>query len=465
MNHSEAILHFFEENFNEKKCHDLCRQYQFIKRSTSKLKGHEFIKMMIIPSEGLSTDSLKGLCKRMKGFNKEADLSAQALCERINDVSSSKLMKGIFANMLGKIHECIAKLCPKLTVGLEKFKRVLLQDSTVATLNENLENVYKGTRRGNNCIKAQVKIDLIHDLSKGLLIDASLFRGNEPDQSLTGRIVNFIEAGDLIIRDLGYFAMQAFQAIAKENAYFLSRLKSCVNFYLNEKDGEPLDIGEHLKKKEYLHKNILEFKGYIGKEKVPVRLIIFRQSEEVTNERLRAANKQARKKGETIGKSKKLLLNFSIFVTNALEDQLSAEMVGTVYRLRWEIELVFKRWKSQLEIDYLKGIHRERIDCLIWSRLCTTIIIELIVGFFKNMVEESFEVELSEVKLIQYIMRNNGFCLAIAKNNLEPFFEEMEKDMRRMLLKDKRLRKTMREKVINKETYYGIQTTENQHVA
>ncbi len=462
MNHSHAIVQFFEENFNEKKCHDLSRQYKFIERSTSTLKGYEFIKTMIIPSEGLSTDGLKGLCKRMNDLNPEATLSAQALCGRINDISSSRLMKGILAEILEKIHKKIKSSCPKLAIGLDRFNRVLLQDSTVAVLNEKLGEIYKGTRRGNNCVKAQVKIDLIHDLNKGLLVDASLFRGNEPDQGLAGRLTNFIEANDLIIRDLGYFAISAFQTIAQNNAYFLSRLKSGVHFYLDELDEIPLDLAEHLKKKEFKHLNIIEFKGYLGKEKIQTRLIIYRQSQELTDQRLRDANKQARKKGETISKNRKLLLSFSVFVTNAPEDMISAGFVGTVYRLRWEIELVFKRWKSQLEIDYLKGIHKERIDCLIWSRLCTVVILELIIGYFKTITEKLNAVELSEVKTIQYLMRSNSFSLAMAQNKLEAFFAQMEKDVLRMLLKDKRSRKTMREKVLHKENYYDIQVTDNE---
>lgn len=465
MDHSEAIMQFFDENFNEKKCHDLCRQYKFIQRSSSKLKGDEFIKTMIMPSEGLSIDSLKGLCKRMRKFNPEADLSAQALCERINDPSSSKLMKGILTEILGKIHERITKSCSKLAMGLEGFKRVLLQDSTVFSLNEQLQDIYKGTTRGNNCVKAQVKIDLIHDVGKGLLIDAKLFRGNEPDQSLAGRIVNFTEAGDLVIRDLGYFAIHAFQAIDAKGAYFLSRQKAGVYFYLNKDDDEALDISEYLKDRKNRRKNVLDVKGYLGKEKIPIRLVMYRLTPEVINQRSRVANKHARKKGETMSTSKKLLLSFAVFVTNVPEDMMSAEIIGTIYRLRWEIELVFKRWKSQLEIDYLKGIHRERIDFLIWARLCTIMIMELITGYFKDIVCKRFNDELSEVKLIQYIMRDNDFCLALARDSLESFFKLMEKDISRMLLKDKRNRKTMRERVASKESYYGIQNIENQHVA
>lgn len=164
MNHSQRIVQFFDENFNEKKCHQLCRQYKFIERSSSKLRGYEFINTLIIPSEGMSTDSLQGLCKRMRALNPDADLSAQALCKRINDASSSRLMKGILAELIGIVHTHITDSCPKLNEGLGKFNRVLLQDSSMVTLNEKLEEKYKGTTRGNNCVKSQVKIDLIYDI-------------------------------------------------------------------------------------------------------------------------------------------------------------------------------------------------------------------------------------------------------------------------------------------------------------
>ncbi len=463
MKHSEEIVEFFDKNFNEKKCHDLCRKHKFIQRSSSKLKGYEFIKTMIIPSPDLSTDSLKGLCKRMRGINTEADLTSQALCERINSISSGNLMRALFGELLLKVHERVVSL--QLTAVLDKFNRVIIEDSSVATLNEQLEGDYTGTNRGGNGVKSQVKIDLIHDLGRGVMIDAQLFRGNEPDQGLADRVLKFIEKGDLLLRDLGYFKISVFKAISIMGAYFLSRLMPRVHFYLQEKDIEPLDLGKYLSHKNLSMLKIIEINGFLGKEKVSTRLIIYRQPPEVTAKRLREANKNQRKKGETISASKKLLLHFSMFVTNIHQELLSAELIGTVYRLRWEVELIFKRWKSQLEIDHLKGIHVERIDCLIWSRLCTVLLIELITAVFNKIVEGLYVVELSSVKLIQYLMRNNKFCEAVIKNALESFIEEMKKDTPAMLLKDKRTSKTMRERVFFGEFYYGMQKIELQNVA
>lgn len=117
MDHSEKIMQFFEENFNEKKCLELCRESQFIKRSSSKLRGHEFIKTMVIPSQGLSTDSLKGLCKRIREHNSNANLSSQALCERINSIYSSKLMKLFFSEIFSKVHKLIKNECADVIRG------------------------------------------------------------------------------------------------------------------------------------------------------------------------------------------------------------------------------------------------------------------------------------------------------------------------------------------------------------
>lgn len=281
--HSDNIVEFFDVFFNEKKCHNLCRNHRFIKRSTSRLKGREFIKAMIIPSKGSSSDSLKGLCKRFLAFNNESGISSQALCKRINNPAASALMKGVLNELLIKVHEQIRYTCPKLTQGIKGFNRILIEDSSIIVLNEKLKEKYTGTNRGGCSGKAQVKIDLITDISKGLLLDAQLFRGNQPDRGLAERIVNIIQEGDLIIRDLGYFTIMSFKKIADANAYFLSRLLPGVLFYLDKNDKNPFDIHTYLKKKIHKNRNIIALQGFLGKDKVPIRLIMYRNTEDVVN--------------------------------------------------------------------------------------------------------------------------------------------------------------------------------------
>ncbi len=462
MNHSHQIISFFEENLNEKICHDLCRKHKFIKRASKKIQGHEFIKAMIIPSQGLATDSLKGIAKRIQEFNVEADLSAQALNKRINDASAPCLMKGILGYIIGYIHEKAKKRCSKLDLALKHFNNVYLEDSTTAVLNEKLQDEFKGS--GGDSSKAQVKIDFIYELMKGAIIEASIHSANTPDQSLASRILDHLKADDLVIRDLGYFALRIILAISRAGAFFISRLPSNVNIYLNKEDKKPLELGKYLNK---YHKglNIIDLMVYLGQDKVPSRLVIYLLPKEVIEKRRRDANKRAKQTGRPISRNKQLYLQYSLFVTNISKDVLTSEQIGTIYRLRWEIELIFKRWKSQLEIDYLKGTHLNRIECLIWSRLCTVAIIEIIRGFIAKIVQKMFSQELSEAKLIQYLLRESQFRRAVATNKLENYLEDMLKDARRMLLKDKRRRRTMRERVFMHESYYCLQITDNQLIA
>lgn len=465
MNHSNDIIQIVDQTLNDKKCHELCRKNKFIKRSSSKLKGHEFIKTMILPSEGLSEDSLKGLCKRIQQFNPEANITAQALCERINDTSSSRLMRAVYEELITCQYSKTIMRCPKLAAALGNFNSVLIEDSTMVTLNEKLRNEYKGTSRGRGIgAKSQVKIDLIYDIMNGLIVDSELYSGKVPDQSLAGKIIKFLNNKDLVIRDLGYFVLKTLKAIADQGAYFLSRLQPNVKIFLKEEDAHPLDLGSYIEK-HYDCRSIIEVDVYLGEEKVPTRLIAYRQPKEIKDQRLREANKRAKATGRTMSKGKKLSLSFAFFVTNAPGKILHKDIVGTVYRLRWEIELVFKRWKGQLEIDYLKGINKKRIDCLIWSRLCSMVIVEMIRGYIAHIIYKNFERELSDARLIDYLLRNNILCASIAKHKMKSFLEEMENDIPRYLLKEKRARKTMRERVSLMESYYLIQEFDNQCVA
>ncbi|MFI5344249.1 MAG: transposase, partial [Chlamydiales bacterium] len=128
-------------------------------------------------------------------------------------------------------------------------------------------------------------------------------------------------------------------------------------------------------------------------------------------------------------------------------------IIGTVYRLRWEIELIFKQWKSLLKIDVLKGVCRYRVEALIWSRLCMVIIVGSITSTFMNLAKKYLNRELSPEKLIKYLMRNSRLCEAVKFGDVENFVNKMIQDLKR-LLKEKRSRTTMRERVICFKSYY-----------
>lgn len=60
---------------------------------------------------------------------------------------------------------------------------------------------------------------------------------------------------------------------------------------------------------------------------------------------------------------------YNTFITNVERKSLQAKMIRKVYYLPWQIELVFKTWKSNLQINKLKRVKKERLECQLLARL------------------------------------------------------------------------------------------------
>ena len=76
------------------------------------------------------------------------------------------------------------------------------------------------------------------------------------------------------------------------------------------------------------------------------RLIAIRVPHAIAQRRRRELMKRAQKKGYTPSARKLALCDWNVYVTNTSGELLSIEEVVVFARLRWQIELMFKHWKS-----------------------------------------------------------------------------------------------------------------------
>ncbi len=95
--------------------------------------------------------------------------------------------------------------------------------------------------------------------------------------------------------------------------------------------------------------------------------------------RRRKANRLARSHGYTSSQRNQKLLNWSIFITNVPKSKINAEQILVVYRIRWQIELLFKLYKSNIRLDKLRG-KPYRVLCELYAKLCAILIFHGIVG-------------------------------------------------------------------------------------
>ncbi|GBC61786.1 hypothetical protein DENIS_2748 [Desulfonema ishimotonii] len=322
---------------------------------------------------------------------------------------------------------------------LSPFKRIFLEDSTQCSLNEKLADEFRGS--GGSASRSSVKINLICEFKNHTIQDISISSGNVPDQSAAEAILEHIRADDLILRDLGYFATDVLEGTRDREAFYLSRLPKGINIYLSDhKDAVPVNMPDLLNEK-FPFRSETDSDVYIGENKMPCRLIAYRLPEEIVGLRRGKARRTAAKKGRTPSRDYLKWLGFGFYITNVARDIWSAEVIGTVYRLRWQVELIFKSWKSLLNIHILKGTRSERVKCLIYGRLIAVTVMTMCYGYAFRYAAERFRREVSIYKLFNWLKRNRRLFEAVHTESSDTLFNDMEKNIHRFC-KQKRTRKT-----------------------
>jgi hypothetical protein len=134
-------------------------------------------------------------------------------------------------------------------------------------------------------------------------------------------------------------------------------------------------------------------------------------------------------------------------------DVWTAAVVGTVYRLRWQVALTFKPWKALLHLHGLKGTRPERIKCLLSSRLITSVILNRISAYASWYAANGLRREMSTHKLINWLKRKSRLSMAIYQGNVATLLFNLRSDMSTMLCKQKRNRKTSRQ-LLDDEVHY-----------
>ena len=186
-----------------------------------------------------------------------------------------------------------------------------------------------------------MKLQVLWDLKTGPLLQLQVEPGRASDAK-SPIAVEVAEPETLLVYDLGYFDLSRFAALDRQGAQFLSRLQHGTELY--DGDGVRLDLVAYLRAQPA---GLVDRPILLGAaERLPCRWIAIRVPEEVANRRRQQAHAKARKKGRTPSAEYLELLGWSLFVTNCAATEWTWQAVVVLYRARWQIELLFKLWKS-----------------------------------------------------------------------------------------------------------------------
>lgn len=162
------------------------------------------------------------------------------------------------------------------------------------------------------------------------------------------------QTGDVALADRGY-ANAAGGATAKERrAEVIVRYKPGA-MRLQTTDGQPLDLQQALRKSTEQVVTLPAQFEHEGKT-LPVWIHAYPLTEEKANGARRRCRRKANKNSRPTPKDATLFFcGWVIILTTISPQEISASVIGELYRLRWQIEIVIKRLKSLLRLDCLRA--------------------------------------------------------------------------------------------------------------
>lgn len=319
-------------------------------------------------------------------------VSRQALEQRLTLEATKMLritLEATITEVLGVASD------PQVLPLLQQFTGVYVQDSTWVSLPDELHEISKGQPKKNHPHKAALKLHLRFDvltggfqhfqLTDGMTADSTAIKASEP-----------LPQGSLRLADLAYFSLDEFEKLTENGIYWISRLKA--NSYLADETGERLALEKMLTETE-TENTFIAKRIRIGKRKqLPVYLIAQRLTEAEASKRRRYIRYRAKRKCQTPSKTRLRLAGWNLYITNIEAHQLTPKQICVIVGIRWQIELMFKGFKSIGKLQDSTSEKPYRILSEIYAKLIALLMQHAIMlGAGYRQIQQSF------VKTAKYV--------------------------------------------------------------
>lgn len=256
--------------------------------------------------------------------------------------------------------------------AFSEFNRLILQDGSSFALHEALRHVFPG--RFNPVSPAAVELHCTLDLLQDAPL--TLYLSPDTDSEHDYRPEPQSLRGDLFLADRGYLDLTYLRDIDRHGGFFMVRGKAGLNPQVIDayrEDGQRLkscqgrDFQAIISKFPKRQRAELNVEWRIEGEPFRVRLIV-------------RWNPEAK--------------CFDYLLTNLPQNRYTISMICLGYKLRWQVELLFKEWKSYTNLHKFDTEKETIAEALIWASLTAS----SIKRFLAHAAEHLLEVVISTRK-------------------------------------------------------------------
>lgn len=409
-NYSIGKVVKFIHCISERKLGQIARETEFVKRKKI-LEPLTFLKAFSFGAANLKEVTLANIIDYCKDIDPNFNMSKQALDKRLEKGAMflKKTLEYLFEKYLNDDHNHIEIL--------NSFDDIKIFDSTIIELPDELETTWKGYKGFKGCAsKSGLKISCMYSVCTKAFLNMSIFNEVDTDTIFNEIALKNINKNEIAIADLGFFSNNFFKAIMEKHAYFISKVKRNCAYYVEDSSKKnnfrKIDILDLLEKSDGIIDTYL-YLGFKKNSRIRCRLVAEALPDKVANARLRKLNAAASQKGETVKKRNKELSRWIIMITNIEPEKLTVKDILNIYRIRWQIELIFKCWKSYAGLKNLKNIGKSYVECILYGKL---ILILFLYELYSSMNYCYYCINQKELSMIKFFKELNEHYKEICMN-------------------------------------------------
>lgn len=292
--------------------------------------------------------------------------------DRLAKAAFARYMKAMFERLC---HELVSEVL-RAQHGTEAsfFSDVLIDDGSSFAVADGLKKVFPG--RFTKVKPAAVELHAHMSLKSDQLVSVALAPDKEAERQFLPSAES-LPARSLSLRDRGYVDLEYFENLEGRGnglAYLICRANDKLNPTVEEIRGTSRAFarkwrGKRLQQlpRSYLRSGADLSVSWprLGEKSLRLRLVIRCREPRVS---------KTRKKNLTAKERRYAAKNQWAFLLTNLPDRFSADAIVRLYRLRWQVELAFKEWKSYANLHALQTEHPAIVEGFIWASLCAALI-------------------------------------------------------------------------------------------
>ena len=224
--------------------------------------------------------------------------------------------------------------------------------------------------RGSNNTERRVHLGMDLRTNRTTAIEISDRHGGETLERFA------LGPGEIVIADRGYGKRKDMAHAARSSAYFVIRI-GWTNLPLEHRNGEPFDLIAALRNVPEACAVDFPVQVRIAKDAVVAcRFVATRKSEPAAESARQKILADGRRHGHPQIDLRTLEAAGYFFVVTNLPDEISAESVLDLYRLRWQVEVKFKTLKSVLHLGNPPTRSGELLNVYLTAKLIVALLIE-----------------------------------------------------------------------------------------